>query len=252
MTWPLSNSPTSRADFKEYCLRRLGKPVIEINVDDQQVEDRIDDALKYWSTYHCDATEKMYYKYQITGTDKTNGYITLPDNVIGAVRIFDLGIGQGSGDILNNVPFQIFMSEVYLYAGQELLPFYMTMMNLQFINDVLVGKQPIRYNRHSNRLYIDTNWNRWNVGDYIIVECYNVIDPDDFVQAWGDIFLQRYATALIKRQWGEQLKKFGQVQMAGGVVFNGQAIYDEAVAEIDKLEHEMISTWSLPVADQLG
>lgn len=252
MTWPLSGSPDSRTTFKEYCLRRLGAPVIEINVSPEQVDDRVDDALKYWTDFHCDASEKLYYKYQLVSDDFTNKYITMPDNVIGAIRIFEGGFGQGSGDILNNVPYQIFMSELYNFQSVDLLPYYMTMQKLGFIQDILVGKRPIRYNRHSNRLYIDMNWSRFNVGDFLIIECYNVIDPDVFTDAWGDRWLQQYATALVKRQWGSNLTKFIGMKMPGEIVFNGQKIYDDAVTEIAQLEKDMINSYSLPVSDMIG
>jgi hypothetical protein len=177
----------------------------------------------------------------------------MPDNVIGAVRIFEGGINQSSGDILNNVPYQIFMSELYNFSSVDLLPYVMTMTKLGFIQDVLSGKQPIRYNRHSNRLYVDTNWSqKFQVGQYLIVECYNVIDPDVFNNAWGDRFLQRYATALIKKQWGSHLTKYVGAQMLGGMQFNAQKIYDDAVTEIVELEKDMVRSYSIPVVDMIG
>jgi hypothetical protein len=244
--------PTSRASFKEYCLRALGKPVISINVDDDQVEDRIDEALKYYGDYHFDATEKMYYKHQVTSTDITNKYITLPENIIGAVNLFSIGDPSVRSDDLFNIRYQIALNDLYTLTSVSLVPYYMVMQHLAVIQELLVGRQPIRYSRHRNILHVDMDWTTLNVGEYLLVECYQVIDPDTYTDVWGDRWLARYAEQLIKRQWGNNLKKFGGMQMAGGITFNGQQIYDEADAEIKKMEEEMIMNYSLPVMDMIG
>lgn len=244
--------PTSRSTFKEWCLRKLGKPVIEINVDDDQVEDRIDESLRYYWDYHFDGTEKIYYKHLITNTDVTNTYITLPDNIIGAVRVFPVSDPAVSADDLFNIRYQIALNDLYTLTSTSMVPYYMVMEHLALVQELLVGQQPIRYNRHRNRLHIDTDWNDLKVGEYLLIEAYEVVDPDTWTEAWGDRWLQQYATAKIKMQWGTNLKKFEGMQLPGGIMFNGQKIYDEAKEELDKLEAEMISSYSLPVMDMIG
>lgn len=244
--------PSSRSEFKEYCLRALGKPVISINVDDDQVEDRIDQALKYYGDYHFDATEKVYYRHQVTSSDITNKYITLPENIIGAVSIFSIGDPSVRSDDLFNIRYQIALNDLYTLTSVSLVPYYMTMQHLAVIQELLVGKQPIRYTRHRNILHVDMDWNTINAGEYLLVEAYQVIEPATYTDVWGDRWLAEYTTQLIKRQWGNNLKKFGGMQMPGGVTFNGQQIYDEADADIKKMEQEMILNYSLPVMDMVG
>ena len=200
--------PTTRTEFKEWCLRKLGKPVIEINVDPDQVDDRIDEALAYYWDYHFDGTERTYYKYQITSQDITNKYITIPENIIGVVSIFDLSSSLSTGSGMFNVQYQFVLNNLYELVNFEFLHYYMTMEHIQFMEQMLVGKQPIRYNRNVNKLYIDTNWDRLTVGSYIIVEAYQVVDPAVYVDVWKDRWLQNYATAKIKYQWGSNLTKF--------------------------------------------
>ena len=244
--------PTTRAEFKEYCLRRLGKPVIEINVDDDQVEDRIDEALKYYADYHFDATEKIYYKHQITAQDKQNKYIILPQNIIGAVSIFSIADPAIRTDDLFNIRYQIALNDLYTLTSVSMVPYYMVMTHLGVIAEMLVGKQPIRYNRHMNKLYCDMDWNTLNVDEFLLVEAYQVVDPAEFTDVWSDRWLMRYTTALIKRQWGTNLTKFSGMQLPGGVQFNGEKIFNDAQAEIDQMEREMLSSFSLPVLDMIG
>lgn len=243
--------PTTRAAFKEYCLRRLGKPVIEINVDEDQVEDRIDDALQYYWDYHFDGTEKIYYKHLVTDTDKTNKYITVPDNVIGAVNLFNIADPSIRSDDLFNIRYQIALNDLYTLTSVSMVPYYMVMEHLSLISEMLVGKQLLRFNRHMNRLYIDMDWNSLS-NEYLLVEAYQIIDPTEYVDVWKDQWLMRYATALIKRQWGSNLTKFTGMQLPGGLTFNGEKIYNDAVGEITKLEDEMITSYSLPVMDMVG
>lgn len=243
--------PNSRASFKEYCLRRLGKPVIEINVDDDQVDDRVDEALKYYWDYHFDGTDKTYYKKQVTQEDITNKYITVPSNIIGVVNMFPIGQNLSTNNLFN-IRYQIALNDLYDLTATTLVPYYLAMQHIQFLEQMLVGQQPIRYNRHMNRLYADMDWTKVNVGEYIVIEAYQVIDPDTYTDAWGDRWLLHYATALIKRQWGSNLTKYIGVQMAGGMKFNAEKIYNDAVTEINKLEDEMIQGYSLPVSDMIG
>lgn len=244
--------PTTRAAFKEYCLRKLGKPVIEINVDDDQVEDRIDEALRYYWDYHFDGSERVYYRHVITQTDRDNKYITLPENIIGAVNVFQIGDPAMTSNDLFNIRYQIALNDLYTLTSVSLIPYYMVMEHLGLMTELLVGKQPIRYNRHTDKLFIDMDWGTLDVGTYLIVEAYQVVDPEVWVDAYADRWLQNYATVLIKRQWGSNLTKFSGMQLPGGVQFNGDKIYDDATAELQKLEEEMISSYSLPAMDMIG
>jgi len=243
--------PTTRDQFKAYCLRRLGAPVIEINVDDDQVEDRVDDALRYYWDYHFDGTEKIYYKHLVTNTDITNKYITVPDNIIGAVNLFNIADPSIRSDDLFNIRYQIALNDLYTLTSVSMVPYYMVMEHLSLISEMLVGKQLLRFNRHMNRLYIDMDWNSLS-NEYLLVEAYQIIDPTEYVDVWKDQWLMRYATALIKRQWGSNLTKFTGMQLPGGLTFNGEKIYNDAVAEITDLEDKMISSYSLPVMDLVG
>lgn len=244
--------PTNRTEFKEYCLRALGKPVININVDDDQIDDRIDEALRYYWDYHFDGSEKTYFKYQITQEDKDNKYIVLPDNILGAVRIFPLGFYANSQANMFNVTYQIALNDLYTLTSYDMVPYYMMMQHLNVLQELLVGEKPIRYNRHMNRLYIDMNWDLREVGEFLVVECYQIVDPDLWTDAWADRWLLEYGTALIKRQWGSNLKKFGKLELPGGVVLNGQQIFDEAEEEISAMRKEMITSYSLPVSDMIA
>ena len=243
--------PTDRASFKEYCLRKLGKPVIEINVDDDQVDDLIDEALRYYWDYHFDGSDKIYYKYQVTQTDITNRYITMPDNVIGVINLFPVGQALNTNNLFN-IRYQIALNDLYTLTSVSMVPYYMALQHVQFLEQMLVGQQPIRYNRHINRLYVDMDWNIINIGDYIIAEAYQIVDPDVYSKVWGDRWLARYAEALIKEQWGQNLKKFEGMQLPGGLKFNGQTIYNEALTERKSMEQEMIMNYSMPVSDMIG
>jgi hypothetical protein len=245
-------TPTTKATFKEYCLRKLGKPVIEINVDDDQVDDRIDEAIRYWYDYHFDGSEKIYYKHAITDTDVTNKYITLPENIIGAVSIFSMGDPSISSDDLFNIRYQIALNDIYTLTNVSLVPYYMVMEHLALMTELLVGKQPIRYSRHKDRLHVDMDWNTVAVGSFLLVEAYEVVDPETYTDAYNDRWLQNYATTLIKEQWGSNLTKFTGMTLPGGVQFNGEKIYNDAVDARTKLEQEMISSYSLPVLDMIG
>jgi len=244
--------PTDRNSFKEWCLRKLGKPVIEINVDQDQVDDRIDEALAYYWDYHFDGTEKIYYKYAVTDQDKINGYITIPENIIGVVNIFDLSSSLATGSGMFNVQYQFVLNNLYELVNFETAHFWQAMEHIQFMEKMLVGSQPIRYNRNVNKLYIDTNWDKITTGNYIIVEAYQVVDPSTYADVWKDRWLQNYATQKIKYQWGSNLTKFSDMQLPGGVRFNGEKILSDAEAELRKMEEEMISSFSLPIFDLIG
>ena len=214
--------PTSRATFKEYCLRKLGKPVIEINVDDDQIDDRIDECIRYYWDYHFDGTEKTYYKQAVTDQIKSDKYITLPENIIGAIRVFQIGDPSIRASDMFNIRYQIALNDLYQLTTVSLLPYYMAMQHLGTITELLVGQQPIRYNRHTNKMYVDMDWTKIDVGQYLLIEAYEVIDPDIYTDAWGDRWLQEYTTQKIKYQWGSNLTKFSGLQLPGGVQFNGE------------------------------
>jgi hypothetical protein len=244
--------PTTRSEFKEWCLRKLGKPVIEINVDDDQVDDRVDEALSYYWDYHFDGAEKTFLKHQVTDDDKANGYITVPENVIGVVNIFNIGSTLSSGSGMFNVQYQFVLNNIENLTSYNLTHYYMTMQHIQFMEEMLVGKQPIRYNRHINKLYIDTEWSKITTGDYVVAECYQIVDPNTYSDVWKDRWLQNYASAKIKYQWGTNLTKFSGMQLPGGVTFNGEQILQDAREEIQRLEEDMINSYSLPVHDMIG
>lgn len=242
---------TTRSEFKEYILRKLGKPVIEINVDDDQVEDRIDEALRYYWDYHFDGSEKIYYKHQITETNRVNKYIVMPENILGVVRLFPVGQGMNVNNLFN-IRYQIALNDLYTLTAQSMVPYYMAFQHLQLLDLLLVGQQPIRYNRHRNLLHLDMDWERVTNGEYVLVEAYQVVDPEIYQDVWSDRWLARYAAALVKYQWGTNLTKFTGMMLPGGVQFNGEKIMDDAKQEIDSLEQEMISSYSLPVHDMIG
>lgn len=243
--------PTSRQTFKDYCLRRLGAPVTQINVDDDQVDDRIDDALQYYWDFHFDGTEKMYYKAQVTQQDYDNKYITLPENIIGAVHVFPIGSSLSTNNLFN-IRYQIALNDLYDLTATTMVPYYMAMQHIQFLEQLLVGQHPIRFNRRMQRLYIDMDWKRLNPGEFVIVEAFQIVNPDTFTKVWSDRWLQKYATEMIKQQWGQNLIKFQGVSLPGGMQFNGEKLYNDATAEITKLEADMIRSYSVPVAYFLG
>ena len=243
--------PTTRAEFKEWCLRKLGKPVIEINVDDDQVDDRVDEALSYYWDYHFDGTERVFFKHEVTANTVADGYITVPENIIGVINLFDIGDALSTNNLFN-IRYQFALNEIYDLSNYNLSNYYMAMQHIQFLEELLVGKQPLRYNRHVNKLHIDMDWGKVDVGNYIVAEAYQVVDPNTYADVWKDRWLQNYATAKIKYQWGSNLTKFEGMQLPGGVSFNGMQILQDAQTEIEKLEEDMISSYSLPVMDMIG
>lgn len=243
--------PTTRTEFKDYCLRNLGAPVIEINVDDDQVEDRVDEALTYFWDYHFDGSHKTFLKHVITDDDKTNGYIPVSANVIGVVNLFDLGDALSTNNLFN-IRYQIALNDLYDLSRYDLVPYYMNFQNIRFIEEILVGKQMLRFNRHMNRLYIDHSWDRTPTGTYLIAEVYERMDPDTYSDVWADRWLLEYCTQLIKRQWGRNLTKFTGMQLPGGVQFNGDKLHDDAEAKIKEMQDEMIEKYSMPASDMIG
>jgi hypothetical protein len=243
--------PNSKDTLKEYCLRKLGKPVIEINIDDDQMDDRIDEALMFYQDYHFDGVQDMFLKHEITATDISNEYITIANDYIGIVDIFDIGDSTSTNNLFN-VRYQIALNDMYDLSRMDLVPYFMNMMNLRHIEEMLVGKQPIRYNRHVNKLHIDMDWNKVVPGHFIVAKGYQKVDPDTYTDVYNDRWLQRYVTTLFQIQWGKNLTKFIGMQLPGGVQFNGEQILQQGLDEKIKLEEEMISSYSLPVHDMTG
>ena len=234
--------PTSREEFKDYVLRKIGAPVIEINVADEQVEDRIDEAISYWRDYHYNGSQLIYLKHQITEQDAQNGYIDLPAGLLGISGVFPLTTNLSTGSGIFNVQYQFVLNNIEDITGYNVQNYYMAMSHLEFLQEILVGKPMIRYNKHVNRLYIDVEKSFLTEGEYIIVEAYDVIDPDTYADVWGDRWLQNYASALIREQWGLNLTKFTNMQLVGGVSFNGEQILSDAKAEREKMEEEAVSS----------
>jgi len=244
--------PTSREQYKQYCLRNLGAGVIDINVDDDQLEDRIDEALQYYRDYHYDGSIHDYVKHEITSQDIANKYITINEQIQQVVRVFDIhdsGLGNSS---LFNVKYQFMLNDLYKFSSATVAPYVSAMTNIAMMEEIFVGKQPIDYNRHVNKLFIRMNWDNISPGEFIVMEVYLTTDPEVYTDVWNDRWLLRYGTALFKRQWGENLSKFAGIQLPGGTTLDGTRILSDAREEIQKLEEEMISSYSLPVYDQMG
>lgn len=234
--------PRSRQEFKQYCLRKLGHPVIQINVSDDQVEDRVDEALSFFNDYHYNGSEHVYLKHQLTQEDINNQYITVPERLLGVTRIFDLGSSISSGTGMFNVSYQFVLNNIQDMTGYSIQNYYMTMQNLRFLEEWLVGWPMIRYNKLVNKVHLDMTSSKLTPGNYIIVEAYDIIDPDVYEDLWSDRWLQNYATILIKEQWGSNISKYSGVQLVGGIQFNGEQILADAVAERRSMEEEAIST----------
>ena len=268
--------PSSKATLKTYCLRALGFGVIDINVSDDQIDDRVDEALQYFAQYHYDGVERMLLKYQVTAADiersKTdttttatdsvdssitasfgegNGFIPMPSSVISVMGIFPFS--DSSTNNMFDIRYQLRLNDLYDFSSTSIIHYEMTMQHLDFLEHILVGEKPIRFNEHQNRLYIDMDWsNDITAGEYIIIECYRKIDPASYSDIFDDIHLKRYATALIKRQWGANLSKFSGVAMLGGVTMNGENIFSQAQEELEKLEELISITNSPPIMFGVG
>ena len=266
-------NPATRETLKQYALRALGKPVIEINVDDDQLEDRLDEALQYFAQYHYDGIRRTYLKYQYTEADKTrltgnsdesvtknsvttswkegNNFLVVPESVISVINIFPFS--NKSNMNLFDVRYQLRLNDLYDFSSTSIINYDIVLRHLDFLDHILVGEKPLRFNQHDNRLYVDMDWkNDLAVGEYLVIEAYRKLDPEQFTDVYNDIYLKRYVTALFKKQWGANLSKFDGVAMIGGVTLNGRQIYSEALQDIDKLETEIRSTFELNPAMIMG
>ena len=277
--------PASRNELKEYCLRQLGAPVLEINLADEQCQDLIDDAIQYFQERHFDGVLNTYLKYKITQDDIDRGtakpdvgpgitttsatstidgssiqfdwkensnYLQVPPSVIGVNKIFHF---DGSNTLTNNmfsVKYQLFLNDVYYWGAVELLSYAMTKTYLEDINFLLTTEKQIRFNQRMDRLYLDIDWESMTVGDYVIMDCWTTLDPSDYNRVWNDSFLKRYLTATMKRQWGQNLIKFQGVKLPGGVELNGRQIYDDAEKDLEVIREQMSNMYEMPPLDMIG
>jgi len=239
--------PNSRQTLIDYCLRTLGEPVLEVNVDEDQLSDRIDEALQFYQEYHYDAIYKSYHKHQITAADISNEYISIPDAITTVQRIFPLN-DENSSINMFDARYQIHLNDIFdLRNAGALSNYYQTQQYMSTIDLLLNGTEQVRFNRHMNRLYIDADWGEdLKENDYVIVDAYRIVDPDTHTDVYNDMFLKRYAVALIKKQWGANLIKFEGMQLPGGVTLNGRQLYDDAVTEIAAVEEQMQLKYEMP------
>lgn len=269
--------PTSKSTFKEYCLRSLGKGVIDINVSDDQVDDRVDEALQYFSKYHYDGVERVYLKHQlttaeiarmrtnesaVTATDKVDNsitadflqqenYIPIPDSILSVIKVFPLTDKLTTN--LFDVRYQLRLNDLYDFSSTSIIHYEMTMRHLDFLDHILTGEMPIDFKEHQNRLYIHTDMEKdFNNGDFLLIEAYRKLNPDTFTDIYDDMYLKRYAIALIKKQWGANLSKFNGVQMLGGVTMNGETIYTQAQEDITRLEEQIQLAFETPIDYMIG
>ena len=278
--------PASRSDFKNYCLRQLGAPVLEINVADEQIDDIIDDALQYFHERHFDGVLQTYLKYQVTQKDIDRGkgpsqdgvlgivtttatstidgsemqfdwkensnYLQVPPAVIGVTKIFHF---DGSATITNNmfsVKYQLFLNDIYFWGAMEMLTYTMTRTYLTDMDFALTTQKQIRFNQRMDRLYLDIDWSSLTPGDWLVMDCFRTLDPNDYARVWNDSFLKKYTTALLKKQWGQNLIKFQGVKLPGGVELNGREIYEDGVKELETIQEMMSNTYELPPLDMIG
>lgn len=274
-------TPASRQQLIDYCLRKLGAPVLEINVAEEQIDDLVDDALQLFHQRHFDGVEKMFLKYKLTQEDKDRGrarggestagivttyassgigtfaweensnYIPVPEAVIGIERVFKLS-NRTIASNLFNVNYQLFLNDIYWFSSTEMLNYFVTKRYLEDIDWIINPERQIRFNKRQNRLYLDTSWDTLQVDDYLLIECYRVLDPNNFNRVWNDTFLKKYLTALIKKQWGQNLIKFQGVKLPGGVELNGRQIYDDAERELQSIKDSMMLEYELPPMDLIG
>jgi hypothetical protein len=276
--------PSTRQELVDYCLRRLGAPVLEINVDDDQIDDLVDDAIQYFQERHFDGVERMYLKYKITQEDIDRGkaggtsgvgivtttgtstivgaattfnfyensnYIKVPDSVIGIEKIFKFDTSSISGGMFS-IKYQIFLNDMYYFNSVDLLQYSMVKSYLEDIDFLLTTDKQIRFNKRQDRLYLDIDWSSQSKDDFIVIDCYRALDPTSFSQVYNDSFLKKYLTAIIKRQWGQNLIKFRGVKLPGGIELNGREIYEDAEREIDQLKQTMSLEHELPPLDFIG
>jgi len=277
------SKPNSRQSLIDYCLRRLGAPVLEINVDDDQIDDLVDDALQYFQERHFDGVERMFLKYKISQSDidrgrgrSTNGvgvvtttgtsvgvgstsfnfyeasnYIQVPDSIIGIERIFKFDTSSISGGMFS-IKYQLFLNDLYYFNSVELLQYSMVKSYLEDIDFLLTTDKQVRFNKRQNRLYLDIDWASQSADNFIVIDCYRILDPNTFTNVYNDSFIKKYLTALIKKQWGQNLIKFRGVKLPGGIELNGREIYEDAERELEDIKQRMTLEYELPPYDFIG
>ena len=256
--------PSTRQGLIDYCLRRLGAPVLEINVDDEQIDDLVDDAIQYFNERHYDGVERMYVGIvTTTGTStivgaattfnyyETSNYIQVPDSVIGIERIFKFDTSSISGGMFS-IKYQLFLNDLYYFNSVELLQYAMVKSYLEDIDFLLTTDKQIRFNKRQNRLYLDIDWGAQSADTFFVIDCHRALDPTDFSKIYNDSFLKKYLTALIKRQWGQNLIKFNGVKLPGGIELNGRQIYEDAERELEDIKQRMSMEYELPPMDFIG
>ena len=231
----------NREQLKQYALRALGHPLIEIDITDEQMEDRIDESIAFFQEYYFDGVQKMYMKYQITATDITNEYITIPDHVWGIIRIFPLANTAQSQPNIFDLQYQLRMNDLRDLTSTSLVYYSQVMSHLALIDNLLTKGKQLRWNRNTDKLYIDADWSTsFEEGIYIIIECYSALDPNESPKFWNNRLFKEHVTALFKKQWAAPLKKYSNISLPGGITVNGQELYDEAIAEIKEIEEDII------------
>lgn len=277
--------PSTRQQLIDYSLRKLGAPVLEINVAEEQIDDLVDDALQYFQERHFDGVYGAYLKYELTQDDIDRGkatgisgvgiastsatstisgsgvnfdfyensnYLKVPDHVIGINKIFKFGGSNSISSGMFSIKYQLFLNDIYYWGSTEMLTYAMTKTYLEDIDFLLSTDKQIRFNKRQDRLYLDIDWNSVKAGDHIVIDCYRMMDPNDYDQVWNDSFLKMYLTSLIKRQWGQNLIKFQGVKLPGGIELNGRQIYDDAEKELAMIKESMSSDYELPPLDMIG
>jgi hypothetical protein len=251
------SQPSSRTQLKDYCLRRIGFPVIDINVDDDQLEDRIDDALYLYRTYHYDGTERCFLSYQVTPGDISNTYITLADSIIGVTRVFPFtGSIQSStsstGFNMFDINYQLRLNDFYNLTASSYTYYVIAREHLAMLDMIVTGLPPFTFNKQVHQLKIFMNWDKFKDNAYLAFECHRITDPEVYSGVYDDGWMKDYTTAVFKQQWGTNLKKYGNYVLPGGLTINGQQIYDEASAEVEKLEQKLRDTYEEPTAFIVG
>ena len=246
------NQPANKEELKEFCLRQRGWPVIQIKVDDEQVNDAVELALEYWNEFHFNGTERTYVKHQITTQDITNRYVSVSDNLIGATRVFKIGQGNMAMNMFD-LRYQLRLNDLWDLSSTSYVNYSLTMQHLATLDLLFTGETPIRFNRLTNKLYIDMDWaNDIQAGEYVVVEGFIVTDPDAYTKVWNDRMLKKLTTAYVKKQWGTNMSKFDKMQLPGGVTMRGVDIYNEAVNDIDKIEQNIRDTYEAPPGFLVG
>lgn len=251
-------TPSSREQLKDYCLRKLGFPVIDINVDDDQLDDRIDDALLLFQQYHFDGTERTWLAHQLTAGDIANKYIQLADSIVGVSKVFPYtGSTQSStssaGFNIFDINYQLRLNDFYNLTSSSYTYYVIAREHLSMLDMIITGEYPYTFNKKTNRIYLQIGMNnRFTPGNYMVFECFRITDPEVYNKVFNDIWVKEYTAALFKQQWGTNLKKYGNYSLPGGLVINAQQIYDEASAEIKELEMKLRDTYEEPTPFLVG